>query len=374
MAKLAAICKQNDFMNSSPDERKIYFKNYSIDRYIYNSTNIHWTDSNLTFSMGDDFGRDSSKAPTPKNRKLLNESIIDELAHNENFMSLIEKYSAVRSNNTSSHKLADDIAREITKYFTANRRQNHIYVPTERTFVPSIEYSWAGILRDDIGLPKIILEFANLFNSNKNKIGELNVDFLNIKYIHQNGNDYIKSPHSETLFRLFETASGIQSVVPLLVLLEYLSFKSENIHSFIVEEPELNIFPLAQFELVKILIDKCARIESSDDLIITTHSPYVLTALNLMCYAFSIAQKDAATAKKVSKLIPRNCWINPEQFAAYYVDLPSTKKKQQVRSIINKKTGLIEENELDTASLELSEIFNKLVRLRQPTKSVTRAK
>ena len=173
---------------------------------------------------------------------------------------------------------------------------------------------------------------------------------------------------------LLETASGIQSVTPLLVLLEHLSRNTEQAQSFIIEEPELSLFPTAQFELVKILVDKCARLEGQNDLVLTTHSPYVLTALNLLCYAFRIAQQDEATARKVAKLIPRHCWIDPAQFAAYYVDLPGTKRKQQVRSIINKKTGLIEENELDTASDELSGIFDKLVRLHKPATTSTRAK
>lgn len=55
------------------------------------------------------------------------------------------------------------------------------------------------------------------------------------------------------------------------------------------------------------------------------------------------------------------------------MDRPDTKRKQQVRSIINKKTGLIEENELDTASDELGAIFDKLVRLRKPTSTSARA-
>jgi len=173
---------------------------------------------------------------------------------------------------------------------------------------------------------------------------------------------------------LLETASGIQSVTPLLVLLEHLSRNTEQAQSFIIEEPELNLFPLAQFELVKILVEKCAQTVGKNDLVLTTHSPYVLTALNLLCYAYRIAQQDEATAKKVAKLIPRHCWIDPAQFAAYYVDRPDTKRKQQVRSIINKKTGLIEENELDTASDELGAIFDKLVRLRKPTQMPSRAK
>ena len=246
------------------------------------------------------------------------------------------------------------------------------YFPSNRALVPAVEYSWAGLLRDDIGLPKDTLDFANDFSLSRKNVPELDISFLNVKYLHRNGQDFIKVPGVETLFRLYEAASGIQSVTPLLVLLEHLSRNTGQAQSFIIEEPELNLFPTAQFELVKILVDKCARIDGKNDLVLTTHSPYVLTALNLLCYAHRIAQQDEATAKKVAKLIPRHCWIDPDQFAAYYVDRPGTKRKQQVRSIINRKTGLIEENELDTASDELSSIFDKLVRLRKPTNALAK--
>lgn len=248
------------------------------------------------------------------------------------------------------------------------------YIPSERIIVASLEYSWAGLMRDDIGLPKMLLDFSNSFSLSRKSVSSLDIAFLNVEYIHIDGRDFIKIPDREEPLMLLETASGIQSVTPLLVLLEHLSHNTEQAQSFIIEEPELNLFPLAQFELVKILVEKCAQTEGKNDLVLTTHSPYVLTALNLLCYAYRIAQQDEATAKKVAKLIPRHCWIDPDQFAAYYVDRPDTKRKQQVRSIINKKTGLIEENELDTASDELGAIFDKLVRLRKPTPTPSRAK
>jgi predicted ATPase len=262
----------------------------------------------------------------------------------------------------------------LSSLIESTKSSEQVYFPADRLFIPAVEYSWAGLLRDDIGLPKDTLDFANNFSLSRKNISKLDISFLNVKYIHRNGQDFIKVPNVDTLFRLYETASGIQSVTPLLVLLEHLSRNTEQAQSFIIEEPELNLFPLAQFELVKILVEKCAQTEGKNDLVLTTHSPYVLTALNLLCYAYRIAQQDEATAKKVAKLIPRHCWIDPDQFAAYYVDRPDTKRKQQVRSIINKKTGLIEENELDTASDELGTIFDKLVRLRKPTSTHSRAK
>ena len=94
------------------------------------------------------------------------------------------------------------------------------YTPTERVFVPSIEYSWAGLMRDDIGLPKLLLEFANSFSISRKEVPELEISFLNVTYLHVDGRDFIKIPEREEPLMLLETASGIQSVTPLLVLLE----------------------------------------------------------------------------------------------------------------------------------------------------------
>ena len=247
------------------------------------------------------------------------------------------------------------------------------YVPAERLLVSTLNSSWPSLIEAKVDLPKPLLDFVKAYLKAGSVIETLDVPFLGIQYEHINDRGYVNLNKQRSL-PINETASGIQSVTPLLVLLEHLSRNTEQAQSFIIEEPELNLFPTAQFELIKILVDKCARLDGQNDLVLTTHSPYILTALNLLCYAFRIAQQDEATAKKVAKLIPRHCWIDPDQFAAYYVDRPDTKYKQQVRSIINKKTGLIEENELDTASDELGDIFDKLVKLRKPSKPVASAK
>ena len=52
------------------------------------------------------------------------------------------------------------------------------YCTSSRNFIPAIEYSWAGLLRDDIGLPKNILDFANKFSTSRKEITELNITFL----------------------------------------------------------------------------------------------------------------------------------------------------------------------------------------------------
>jgi len=229
------------------------------------------------------------------------------------------------------------------------------YIPSERTFVAAVGYSWPGLLRDDIGLPKTVLDFANSFSNSRKNILELEITFLNVKYLHRNGQDFIQIPEVETLFRLYETASGIQSVTPLLVLLEHLSRNTEQAQSFIIEEPELNLYPTAQQGLLNWLVEKCTKGEN--DLTITTHSPYILSHLNLLLYAHQVAHNHPDRAEEVAQLVPRQSWINPQEFACYQVE------NGGVTSLVNDDLGLIDDNGLDNLSGDAADAFDNLIRL-----------
>ena len=227
------------------------------------------------------------------------------------------------------------------------------YCPSERVFVSALEYSWAGLLRDDIGLPKNILDFANNFSIFRKKILKLYIEFLDVTYLHRNGQDFIKIPESETLFRLYETASGIQSVTPLLVLLEHLSRNTEQAQSFIIEEPELNLYPTAQQGLLNWLVEKCTKGEN--DLTITTHSPYILSHLNLLLYAYQVAEKHPDRREAVAAIVPEASWINPKEFACYHVEGGG------VKSLVDEELGLIDNNELDNISGDKADAFDQLI-------------
>lgn len=231
------------------------------------------------------------------------------------------------------------------------------YISSERAFVSAIEYSWAGLLRDDIGLAKYILDFANNFSTSRKEIPALDIPFLNVKYIHRNGQDFIKVPGVETLFHLYETASGIQSVTPLLVLLEHLSRNTEQAQSFIIEEPELNLYPTAQQGLLNWLVEKCTKGEN--DLTITTHSPYILSSCNLLLEAYKVAQLRPDLEAEIAAIVPKACWLNPDEFAAYYV------ADGTVKPITDERTHLIGGNELDSVSGDISDSFRKLLRLKK---------
>lgn len=67
-------------------------------------------------------------------------------------------------------------------------------------------------------------------------------------------------------------------------------FKTSN-SNLIIEEPEQNLFPKTQIELVYYLLKKCLKTEREHMLTLTTHSPYVLYALNNCILASKVADK-----------------------------------------------------------------------------------
>jgi hypothetical protein len=80
----------------------------------------------------------------------------------------------------------------------------------------------------------------------------------------------------------------------------------------------------------------------------TTHSPYVLSAINNLIFAYKVAHEVPEKAEEVAKIIPREQWLNPEDVAAYYVG------DGTVTSIMEDEVGLIGENELDAISEDIA--------------------
>ncbi len=156
---------------------------------------------------------------------------------------------------------------------------------------------------------------------------------------------------------LLEAASGIQSVTPLMVLAERFNRDTWYPQSFIIEEPELNLYPTAQQGLLNWLVEKCTKGEN--DLIITTHSPYILSSCNLLLEAYKVAQQRPDLEDEIAAIVPKACWLNPDEFTAYYV------ADGTVKPITDERTHLIGGNELDAVSGDISDSFRKLLRLQK---------
>lgn len=125
--------------------------------------------------------------------------------------------------------------------------------------------------------------------------------------------------------------------------------------SFILEEPEQNLFPSTQVVLFNDIINLCNSPHPSS-VFITTHSPYLLAAANILLF-MGMMRELGVEMKQLKELSGFNTLIKKGEFTAYSVS------EGTCRSIIDDETGLIKENELDTASDYNAEVFDSLYQL-----------
>ncbi len=253
------------------------------------------------------------------------------------------------------NKFQENIA-DLFKY----KENSSKYIPTERFLISAISESLLSLVNGNISLPKCFTQFGTDFENARKQISTLDIPFLKIAYKYENGLDRVLTKENE-IINLSESASGFQALIPLQMVIEYFILQNSHDYSFIIEEPELNLYPTTQKDLIYYLSDKCTKGEN--DLVITTHSPYTLSSFNNLLLAYQTAQKHPEQKEAIKAIIPEESWMNPEDFAAYYVESDGT-----ARSIFNRKTGMIGENELDDVSETIGEEFDELMEIyRSPT-------
>jgi predicted ATPase len=107
-------------------------------------------------------------------------------------------------------------------------------------------------------------------------------------------------------------------------------FTTQN-SQFIIEEPEQNLFPETQRDLVYLLLEKCLNKENNR-LTITTHSPYILYALNNCMLGGLVSHKMNQEDK--GKLKCLSALIKPENVSAYQICDGKLKRIQQEDKLI----------------------------------------
>ena len=216
-----------------------------------------------------------------------------------------------------------------------NSNPKVIYIPAERNFVSAV-HNLRNYAEDNDNLQ----DFVNTWYQVKRKFSkEQAFDILNLgaKYYYSE-KDYSDNVVVEggAQLPLEAASSGLQSVIPLMTIFDWFSsgiyeevrpfspaeyeeimgaiegltshqpdekmkrmvdrltgFISGKIYShtqFIVEEPEQNLFPMTQRELLNYMISAINH-GKNHRLLMTTHSPYVLNQLNLLFKAFDVNQQ-----------------------------------------------------------------------------------
>jgi len=193
------------------------------------------------------------------------------------------------------------------------------------------------------------------------------------KYELDGDSEYLLLNGLDEKYVLLKNAStGQQEVIRVLQDL-FLSTMNEKYCSRVIEEPEAHLFPEAQ----KLLVEIFARFVNNlkmepgfnqmNSIIITTHSPYILTAYNNLLFANRVIQKNEALKAEVLDIVDEHCLLDSKDFSAYGLKIVQNEGDVYCRSIVDAETGLIDQNFLDSVSDTLNAEFQALYSLHTKT-------
>ncbi len=257
-----------------------------------------------------------------------------------------------------------------------------IYIPAERAYISTLSNSLFSIIREGITLPKCLTDFGAYFEQARQKLNGHTLKILNVEYRLENNQNIIHLPDYQKELQLTQVSSGMQAVIPMLLVLENIQSKLRIIKNCVViEEPELNLFPGMQKKLIELIIKKFSDntitynassyvitleqlgeitqkyINKKDRLIISTHSPYVLTTLDSLIQAKNAFNEKPDATKQISAIVDKDIWIDFESVRAYYL------KDGAATDIMDYETKSIGAHQIDDISEEIGQNYDNLLNI-----------
>lgn len=281
-----------------------------------------------------------------------------------------------------------------------------MYVPAERNFIAYVKSPTELKLSSDS-----LQEFLTEFDNAKDEMKEAVLLPINNAYVkYDKLNDILNVRGEKYKVRLTEASSGFQSLVPLYLVSDYLSksvrkqsenkegmsteersrFKkgvedilsnddltSEqkrlaisvlsskfNKSSFIniVEEPEQNLFPNSQWQLLKSLL-QFNNLNEGNKLIMTTHSPYVINYLSVVIQSAYLSEKieKEENLLKLNNIVPLESMIDSASVSIYEFN-----ENTGTVSKLNSYEGIpSDKNMLNKSLAEGNYLFDSLLEIEQ---------
>ena len=232
-----------------------------------------------------------------------------------------------------------------------------LYILAERNLVGNLSEAIASLWRADVPLSKPLLEYMSWFENARHKLVPYNVPVFGVRFVKKNGTYRIELTDKEKDLPLKACSSGLQSAIPMLMIIDY-ALQTDSFDSFVIEEPEQNLFPEKQFEMLGFVTSRMWH-PKQRQFIITTHSPYLLSSLNVMMLAYRLQQIDDVREEAIKILVP-GYTVNPDKVAVYSLN---PNDAVYCKSLISEKTGMVSVNELDSVSEIIGDDFDRLYRL-----------
>ncbi|MNJ40630.1 hypothetical protein D3C77_355300 [compost metagenome] len=250
------------------------------------------------------------------------------------------------------------------------RLEQVIYIPAGRSFFANLQKNVFSFLSTSIPIDYFLKEFGAVYERTREKgflafisqqrpkhINKLVNDLICGSYLSDKGQDWILTDHGRV--NVSNSSSGQQEVLPMAMVLSTWPFGGSTIfrRSFVIEEPEAHLFPIAQGQVASLIASAYNAQNRLGTFTITTHSPYILTAINNLIQAGNVAKIDGVDTSLLHELIPSDQVIDFSDVSAYMVD------KGTVKSILDEELNLIQADAVDSVSQHFSEKFEKLIEL-----------
>lgn len=171
--------------------------------------------------------------------------------------------------------------------------------------------------------------------------------------------DYVNDTDGEKLYysdnayvKLMYASSGQQEVL-WIVLLIFIKILEQKKVFLVLEEPEAHLFPSAQknvVDLIALLINS-----TNSSVLITTHSPYILTSINLSVYSAKVEDRILGNEPPV---LHRRLRISPSQMDAFMI---SNEGSFSFVSIKDRTERLIDASKIDQISDLINEDTDKIM-------------
>ncbi len=349
IAKLLTICQDYLwYVNILQKNENIIapFKLFNINSYFtkhtfieYNKDSIHIIYKDGEFTLTDERYTDKEDMINDYGTKLMSEQkrIISAMGLNQDipFEELYNKNFYLLSANT----------------------RTSLYIPSERNFAGVFSSFIASMMLSQVPVPYTLMNYISYFEKSKNNYQEYKLPFMDITFQKKQDKEgiLIKDADGENkLLPLSDCSSGIQSLLPMLMILDY-CIDNKFFRSYVVEEPEQNLYPENQYAVLCYLISQINKVEDADCHVITTHSPYILSALNNLMFAHEVGQ---SRPEETDTIISNAYWIDAKQIAAYSTD------SGVIEPIIDEELQQIEAERIDGVSQEMNEQYERLLDLK----------
>jgi hypothetical protein len=245
---------------------------------------------------------------------------------------------------------------------------SNIFIPAGRSFFSMLQKNIFSILSGNNEIDPFMKVFGIYFESiRKQKQNDFGSQEILLESINALTNKIIKGKYlpeensillnNNTKVNVAVSSSGQQEALPLVAILSSIPFNFQGIGvNVYVEEPEAHLFPEAQEQLASLIsLVKYNSIQKTN-FIITTHSPYMLSAFNNLLLAGNISKTGTDEQKEsVSQIIPENMQIDIGNFSAYLLE------DGKQKNIIDAENKLINAEAIDGVSENIGETFSKLL-------------